>query len=165
MALLYRFTKLNDRLNTGVFTFIVTRSVTRDLHRDATTKDFYYGYHRWALSFSRASEKLLGVYLILRNPSQYTECYADFTMTLLNREHFSRNEHFTEKACKFTSDKNTQVNQCRTAVGPLVSLSLSLSRSTPFLTLFFNREFRNGFRCQKFRHASLQTKRASFYWS
>lgn len=44
MALLYRFTKLNDRHNTGIFTFIVTRSVTRDLHRDATTKDFYYGY-------------------------------------------------------------------------------------------------------------------------
>ena len=25
---------------TGIFTFIVTRSVTRDLHRDVTSKEF-----------------------------------------------------------------------------------------------------------------------------
>ena len=111
MALLYRFTKLNDRHNTGIFTFIVTRSVTRDLHRDATTKDFYYGYHRWAISFTRANDKSLGVYLILRNASPSTECFADYTLTLLNREHFSRNEQHTEKQCKFTADRTTQVCQ------------------------------------------------------
>ena len=109
MALLYRFTKLNDRANTGIFTFIVTKSVTRDLHRDATTKDFYYGYHRWAISFTRANDKALGVYLILRNPSPHTECYADYALTLLNREHYSRNESYYEKASKFTQDKSTQV--------------------------------------------------------
>ena len=38
MALLHRFTQLNDRFNTGIFTFIVTKSVVRDPHRDATTK-------------------------------------------------------------------------------------------------------------------------------
>ncbi|KAH9424047.1 hypothetical protein DERP_008895 [Dermatophagoides pteronyssinus] len=108
MALLYRFTKLNDRYNTGIFTFIVTRSVTRDLHRDATTKDFYYGYHRWAISFTRANDRALGVYLILRNPSPSTKCYADFTLTLLNREHFSRNEQHQEKQCKFTTEHTTQ---------------------------------------------------------
>jgi hypothetical protein len=113
MALLYRFTKLNDRSNTGVFTFIVTRSVTRDLHRDATTKDFCYGYHRWAVSFTRANDKILGVYLILRNPSPNTKCYADFSLTLLNREHFSKNECFSEKQCKFTIDHPAQV--CRTS--------------------------------------------------
>lgn len=110
MALLYRFTKLNDRHNTGIFTFIVTRSVTRDLHRDATTKDFYYGYHRWAISFTRANDKALGVYLILRNPSPSTKCFVNFTLTLLNREHFSRNEQHTEKQCEFTVDRTTQVS-------------------------------------------------------
>nr|XP_046914060.1 UPF0746 protein DDB_G0281095-like [Dermatophagoides farinae] len=108
MALLYRFTKLNDRFNTGIFTFIVTRSVTRDLHRDATTKDFYYGYHRWAISFTRANDRALGVFLLLRNPSPSTKCYADFTLTLLNREHFSRNEQHQEKQCKFTTEHTTQ---------------------------------------------------------
>lgn len=103
MALLYRFSRLNDRYNTGVFTFIVTRSVTRDVHRDATTKDFVFGYHRWAVSFSR-TEKVLGVYLILRNPSAGTKCYVDFTFTLLNREHFSKNEVYAEKQCRFSVD-------------------------------------------------------------
>ena len=110
MALLYRFTKLNDRCNTGVFTFIVTRSVTRDLYRDATTKDFCYGYHRWAISFTRANDKVLGVYLILRNPSPNTKCFADYSLTLLNREHFSKNESYTEKQCKFTVDHPAQVS-------------------------------------------------------
>ncbi|XP_023216783.1 uncharacterized protein LOC111619310 [Centruroides sculpturatus] len=103
MALLYRFTRLNDRANTGVFTFIVTRSITRDIHRDPTTKDFVYGYHRWAVSFTR-TDKVLGVFLILRNPSAGTKCYVDFSFTLLNREHFSKNETFVERQCKFSTD-------------------------------------------------------------
>lgn len=111
MALLYRFTKLNDRSNTGIFTFIVTRSVSRDFHRDATTKDFCYGYHRWAVSFSRTNDKILGVYLILRNPSQNTKCFCDFTFTLLNREHYSKNELFSEKQCKFSLDHPAQVSE------------------------------------------------------
>lgn len=47
MALLTRFVRIGDRFNTHVFTFVVTRSVTRDLHRDVTSKEFSYGYHRW----------------------------------------------------------------------------------------------------------------------
>lgn len=69
MALLTRFIRLPDRANTHVFTFVVTRSVTRDLHRDVTSKEFSYGYHRWAITFSRAG-KVLGVYLVWRNPSE-----------------------------------------------------------------------------------------------
>ena len=63
--------------------------------------------------FTRATgnDKALGVFLILRNPSPSTKCYADFTLTLLNREHFSRNEQHREKQCKFTADHTTQVGQ------------------------------------------------------
>lgn len=111
MALLHRFSKLNDRSNTGIFTFIVTRSVTRDLHRDATTKDFYYGYHRWAISFTRANDKVLGVYLILRDTSPSAITYTDFSITLLNREHFSRNEQYGEKQSKFTTDHPAHVSR------------------------------------------------------
>lgn len=111
MALLHRFSKLNDRSNTGIFTFIVTRSVTRDLHRDATTKDFYYGYHRWAISFTRANDKILGVYLILRDTSPSSITYTDFSITLLNREHFSRNEQYGEKQSKFSGDHPAHVSK------------------------------------------------------
>lgn len=75
MALLYRFTRLNDRSNTGVFTFIATRSVTRDLHRDATTKDFPFGYHRWAVSFVRTDKVCLSrAALSQRRPRRDSRC-------------------------------------------------------------------------------------------
>ncbi|XP_077542466.1 uncharacterized protein LOC144155094 isoform X1 [Haemaphysalis longicornis] len=106
MALLYRFTRLNDRSNTGVFTFIATRSVTRDLHRDATTKDFPFAYHRWAVSFVR-TDKVLGVLLRIRNAAPGWKCYLDFTFTLLNREHFSKNEALSEKQVRFSAEEST----------------------------------------------------------
>lgn len=112
MALLYRFSRLNDRHNSCVYTFIVTRSVLRDPHRDATTKDFAFGHHKWALTFPR-SETALGVLLVLRNPSAGTRCYLDFSITLLNREHFSRNEVFSERGCRFGADKPSRGTPAR----------------------------------------------------
>lgn len=66
-------------------------------------------FFRWAISFTRANDKVLGVYLILRDTSPSATCYADFTLSLLNREHFSRNEQYSEKQCKFTSDHPAHV--------------------------------------------------------
>lgn len=109
MALLYRFVKINDKANTHVFTFIVTKSVTRDL-RDATSKDFTYHYQKWAISFIH-EEKLLGVFLRWRNPCVGMRCYADFVFTLLNREHFSMNEVFSAKNCRFTVDQAANGNR------------------------------------------------------
>ena len=111
MALLNRFSKLNDRGETGIFTFIVTKSVTRDFHRDATTKDFCFGYHRWAVSFQRPSEQVLGVHLLLRNASPNTSCQVDFTLTLLNREHFSLNQVYSKRQAKFTITNPMQVSK------------------------------------------------------
>lgn len=96
MALLYRFVKISDRANSHVFTFVVTRSVTRDLERDITSKEFSCGHHRWAITFSRA-DKVLGVYLVWRSVSESVRVYVDFTFTILNREHFSVNEAFSGK--------------------------------------------------------------------
>ena len=110
MALLTRFIRLPDRANTHVFTFVVTRSVTRDLHRDVTSKEFGYGYHRWAITFSRAG-KVLGVYLVWRTPSEGMRVYIDFSFTLLNREHFSANETFSGRQIKFTFDSPAQGNR------------------------------------------------------
>jgi len=110
MALLTRFIRLPDRANTHVFTFVVTRSVTRDLHRDVTSKEFSYGYHKWAITFSRAG-KVLGVYLVWRNPSEGMRVYIDFSFTLLNREHFSANETFSGRQIKFTFDSPAQGNR------------------------------------------------------
>ena len=107
MALLHRFVKLKDRGNTHVFSFVVTKSVTRDLHRDVTSRELTYGYQRWAITFSR-TEKQLGVYLVWRNPCQTMRVYIDFTFALLNREHFTGNESFSGKQVKFTFDSPAQ---------------------------------------------------------
>ncbi|KAK9497932.1 hypothetical protein O3M35_003830 [Rhynocoris fuscipes] len=110
MALLYRFVKIADRANSHVFTFVVTRSVTRDLERDVTSKEFSCGHHRWAITFSRA-DKVLGVYLVWRSASDSVRVYVDFTFTILNREHFSVNEAFSGKQVKFTADCPAQGNR------------------------------------------------------
>lgn len=96
MALLFRFVKLADRAETHVFTFIVTKSVTRDLERDITSKEFACGHQRWAITFSR-TDKVLGVYLVWRSTSEAMRVYVDFSFTLLNRDHFSHNESFSGK--------------------------------------------------------------------
>ncbi|XP_046398446.1 uncharacterized protein LOC124165208 [Ischnura elegans] len=110
MSLLYRFTKLQDRADTHVFTFVVTRSVTRDLERDVTSKEFTAGHHRWAITFSR-NDKVLGVYLVWRSASEGIRVSADFAFTLLNREHFSANEAFSGRQVKFTAGCPAQGNR------------------------------------------------------
>ncbi|EEB16095.1 hypothetical protein Phum_PHUM404580 [Pediculus humanus corporis] len=110
MALLYRFVKIQDRTNTHVFTFVVTKSVTRDLERDITSKEFMCGYQKWAITFSR-TDKVLGVFLVWRNASEGMRLYIDFTFTILNREHFSVNESFTGKQIKFTYESPAHGNR------------------------------------------------------
>lgn len=58
MALLYRATRLKDRADTHVFTFVVTRSATREPDRDVTSKDFCCAHQRWAVAFSRTDASL-----------------------------------------------------------------------------------------------------------
>ena len=62
-----------------------------------------YGYQQWSISFSR-SDKALGVYLVWRNPSDGMRVFLDFSITLLNREHFTDNQTFTTQKAKFTKD-------------------------------------------------------------
>ena len=78
-----RFLKLQDHDDTHVFTFVGTKSVTRDLDRDITSKDFRlekvqllfililfsYGHHKWAVSLAR-EDKALSVLLLWRGGAQ-----------------------------------------------------------------------------------------------
>lgn len=109
MALLYRFVRTNDKTNTEIFTFVITRSVTRDIHREITSKDFTYGYHKWAISLTR-NESILGIYLILRSIAPGMKCYVDFSFTLTNKEHFSKNETYVEPRAKYTTDNPAHGN-------------------------------------------------------
>ena len=53
MSLLTRYLQLNDNVDTQIFTFVVTKAVTRDFHRDVISKNFSYAWHKWAVTFTR----------------------------------------------------------------------------------------------------------------
>ena len=83
-----------------------------------------YGYQKWAITFSR-TEKVLGVYLVWRNPSEGMKVFVDFSFTLLNREHFSANETFSGKHVKFSYDCPAQGNRRYVPVADLYSRSFA----------------------------------------
>lgn len=118
MALLYRTVRIDDRGGTHVFSFVVTRTVTRELHRDLTTKEFPYGFHRWAVMFSRC-DKQLGVYLVWRSVSEALSLYVDFAFSLLSRHHFSENESFSGKQISFGFGSPAQGNRRFIAIASL----------------------------------------------
>lgn len=66
-----------------------------------------HGYHRWALAFSR-QDKVLGVFLLWRNPSMGMKVLVDLNFTLINREHFSENLSFCRKKVKYNVDAKAQ---------------------------------------------------------
>ena len=69
MALVTRLLQLPDQGETHVFTFVGTKSVTRDINRDITSKEFRYGHHKWAVTFTR-EQKNLGVFLVWKTASE-----------------------------------------------------------------------------------------------
>ncbi|WAR12509.1 hypothetical protein MAR_026689 [Mya arenaria] len=105
MAKLQRFLKLNDRFDSQVFTFVLPAKLATDDNPDLYTKDVVYGYHKWTVSFIR-TDVHLGCFLKLQTAGNGMKCQIDFSFTLLNREHFTRNETFIEKACILTPESN-----------------------------------------------------------
>lgn len=106
MARLYRFVKLSDRFDTQVFTFVLPNKITREFSPDIFSKEFTYGYQKWNVSFVR-SDKHLGSYLRLQTPAEGMTCRLDFSFTMLNKEHFTRNESYIEKSNDFTPEQTT----------------------------------------------------------
>ncbi|XP_014670316.1 PREDICTED: uncharacterized protein LOC106811267 [Priapulus caudatus] len=106
MAQLHRFVALRDRHDTCVFTFLLSRRVTKPLSPDIFTRDFACAHQRWCLSFVRR-EKHLSVYLVLKEAADGLQVALDYSITILNREHFSRNEGFNVRACVFSRERDT----------------------------------------------------------
>lgn len=102
MAKLYRYVKLNDRFDTQVFTFLLpTRLVKEQYSQDIYSKDFTYGHQKWTVSFMKG-EKHLGSYLKLRTVAGGMTCKLDYSFTMVNKDHFTKNESFIETGCDFT---------------------------------------------------------------
>nr|KAG5709012.1 hypothetical protein BaRGS_004651 [Batillaria attramentaria] len=82
---------------------MVPGKVLREFSPDVISKDFVYGYQRWNVSFVR-SERHIGAFLKLQTPSQGLRCRLDFSFTIINKEHFTKNVTFIEKSCEFTPE-------------------------------------------------------------
>ena len=106
MAKLFRLSKLYDRFDTQVFTFQLPPSLIKEFSPDVFSRDFSYGGHTWAIQLIR-SEKHIGAYLCLKNPSDGLSCKIDYSFTILNREHFTRNDSVVERGCLFDIENHT----------------------------------------------------------
>ncbi|CAI9716618.1 XP_029657756.2uncharacterized protein LOC115231992 isoform X2 [Octopus vulgaris] len=106
MAKLCRCVKLNDRFDAQVFTFTLPKSIVREFSPDVFSTEIVYGYHKWNVSFIK-SERHLGAYLKLLTSTPGLSCRVDYAFTMLNKDHFTRNESFMEKNCDFNDDKLT----------------------------------------------------------
>ncbi|KAK6178586.1 hypothetical protein SNE40_013341 [Patella caerulea] len=113
MAKLCRFVKLNDRFNAQVFTFILPGKITREFTPDTYSKEFVYGFQKWCVSFVR-SERHIGTFLRLQTTSKDTKCRLDFAFTVVNKDHFTRNETCTVKNTEFTFENKS--HGCKTVM-------------------------------------------------
>lgn len=120
MARLYRFVKLGDRFDTQIFTFVLPNKLLREYTPEVYGKDFVYGFQKWNVNFSK-SDVHLGAHLKLITASPGMNVNVDFSFTILNKEHFTRNESFSEKGCAFNVEKNTSGRQTFIALGDLVN--------------------------------------------
>ena len=103
---LHRFVKLNDRFDTHVFTFLLPPNLLKDYDKEAFSRDFQYGYQKWNVAFIR-HEKHIGAFLKLKHPYQGQKVILDYGFSMVNKEHYSKNESFVDKACEFTLDNHT----------------------------------------------------------
>ena len=79
MALLTRFLRLSDHDDTHIFTFVGTKSVTRDLNRDITSKEFRFWHHKWVITLTR-EQKNLSVYMVWKNISEESFCKLNINL-------------------------------------------------------------------------------------
>ena len=114
MAKLCRLCKLCDRFDTQVFTFQLAASILRENTPDLYSREFYYGNQIWTISVSR-NEKHIIPCLTLCKVSAGLVSKLDYTFSLINSEHFSKNEVQVERCCTFFVDKSSR--GCETFIG------------------------------------------------
>ena len=71
------------------------------------SRDFLCHHHRWCVSFVKDKHHI-GAYLTLKDVSDGMTCDVDFTFSMLNRDHFTKNESFTERGSVFSTEHTTQ---------------------------------------------------------
>jgi hypothetical protein len=106
MAQLFRFLYMDDRHRSEVFTFMIPSSFILDADNELRSRDFTSSNQKWSLSFMKNNGQLSPM-LTLKSVHEGMTVNADYGITLINREHFTRNESFVEKNAKFTYENNS----------------------------------------------------------
>lgn len=76
----------------------------------------------FALTFVKSGDQLNGFLLHRSREIENLEMTLDMSVTLLSREHFTRNESFVEKNCKFTSKVTLHGRKSFTSINRLCSV-------------------------------------------
>ncbi|ELT89797.1 hypothetical protein CAPTEDRAFT_214964 [Capitella teleta] len=107
MARMFRLVKLHDRFDTEVFSFQLPASILREFSPDVLSREFTYGHQKWSISILRG-EHHIGAYLNVKNLSEGMWCTVDYSFTLVNSDHFTRNDSFLERGCTFSAEGPSQ---------------------------------------------------------
>jgi hypothetical protein len=122
MAQLFRFLNTEDRYKSEIFTFMLPSNFVLDPNDcELKSRDFSSSNQKWSLSFSKTSNQL-NAFLTLKSSCDHMIVTADFGVTLVNREHFTRNEAFFEKNFNFIHEQFTHGRKGFVSVDSLCTL-------------------------------------------
>ncbi|CAF3125865.1 unnamed protein product [Rotaria socialis] len=122
MAQFTRFVAIEDKFNTNLFTFILPSTFLLGAEEKLTTREFFCRNIPFALTFVKNGDQLNAFLLHRSRDTETLEMTLDLSVTLLCREHFTRNESFVEKNCKFTNKITLHGRKSFTSINRLCSV-------------------------------------------
>lgn len=130
MAQLFRFLYTDDRHKSEIFTFMLPSNFLLDANDcEIKSRDFTSNHQKWSLSFNKINNQL-SAYLTLKTAADHMIVTADFCVTIINREHFARNESFIEKNFKFTHESYIHGRKAFVSVDTLCTLDFMDERGS-----------------------------------
>lgn len=121
MAQLLRFLYTDERHKAEIFTFLLPSSFIFESDTELKSRDFSSNNQKWCIAFSKHAGQLNAA-LILKSVTDHMLVTADFGVTLINREHFTRNESFFEKNAKFTAETQAKWRKAFVSIEALCTL-------------------------------------------
>lgn len=105
-----------------MFTFILPSTYLLGNEETLITREFLCRHIPFALTFVKNGDQLNAFLLHRSRESEGLELTLDLSVALLSREHFTRNESFTEKSCKFTSKVTLHGRKSFTSINRLCTV-------------------------------------------
>lgn len=107
MAQLFRFLFTDDRHRSEIFTFMIPSTFILEADTELRSRDFTSYNQKWSLSFHKLNGQL-SAYLTLKSAYEGMTVTGEYGITLINREHFARNEIFYDKNGQFNYECASQ---------------------------------------------------------